>query len=99
MVSGVSQLRTNSSVIKNFAKEIAVAVQPKELKEGERVEYDDRKWSMGDLERLKQLTKQLRPSVEAFHGEAVKQKRKTAELQSQMLKGTLNLCLSPSIES
>jgi nucleoporin NUP159 len=57
----------------------------------DRVDYDDRNWSLGDLGRLKEITKSLRPNVEALHGQAVNQKKKTADLQSQMLKGTNNL--------
>ncbi|GAA5902104.1 uncharacterized protein JCM6883_001299 [Sporobolomyces salmoneus] len=76
-------LRTNASVIKEFAKEVSKPLQ--EVTDA-KIDWDDRNWSLGDLKRLQEITREIRPSVEALHGEAVKQKQKTAELQSQMLK-------------
>ena len=38
-------------------------------------------------ERLRELTREIKPRVESLHDAALQQKQRTAELQSQMLKG------------
>lgn len=43
---------------------------------------------MGDLDRLREVTKGLEPKVGEMVEETIVQKRKAAELQSMMLKGS-----------
>ncbi|GAA5830463.1 hypothetical protein JCM3766R1_002730 [Sporobolomyces carnicolor] len=74
-------LRANAQVIKGFARDVAVPLDPSK---GE--DWDDRHWSLGDLERLRELTREIKPRVESLHDAALQQKQRTAELQSQMLK-------------
>ena len=69
-------------MIKGFARDVAVPLEPSK---GE--DWDDRHWSLGDLERLRELTREIKPRVESLHDAALQQKQRTAELQSQMLKG------------
>ncbi|KWU41271.1 hypothetical protein RHOSPDRAFT_8490, partial [Rhodotorula sp. JG-1b] len=47
---------------------------------------DAEHWSFGDVDKLKQLTREAQPGVEALHAAAVAQKRRITELQSQILK-------------
>ncbi|GAA6055606.1 hypothetical protein NBRC10513_007070 [Rhodotorula toruloides] len=79
-------LRKNAAIIKDFVADLAKPCQPSILSKDDRAQYDDKFWSFGDLEKLKRLTKDAKPGVESLHAAAISQKRRVAELESQLLK-------------
>lgn len=66
-------------------QELKESYQTGEIDDG--ISLSDTAGSMGDLDRLLRLTEALAPTVKDVVEMAVVQKRKTAELQSLMLKG------------
>ncbi|BGP35686.1 hypothetical protein JCM10296v2_007538 [Rhodotorula toruloides] len=79
-------LRKNAAIIKDFVADLAKPCQPSVLSKDDRAQYDDKFWSFGDVDKLKRLTKDAKPGVESLHTAAISQKRRVAELESQLLK-------------
>ncbi|BGP11697.1 hypothetical protein JCM10049v2_007617 [Rhodotorula toruloides] len=80
-------LRENAAIIKDFVADLAKPCQPSTVQsKNGRGQYDDKFWSFGDLDQLKRLTKDAKPGVESLHAAAISQKRRVAELESQLLK-------------
>ncbi|GEM11245.1 nuclear pore complex protein Nup214 [Rhodotorula toruloides] len=82
-------LRKNAAIIKDFVADLSKPCQSANASKDKLVQYDDKFWSFGDLEQLKHLTKDAKPSVESLHIAAISQKRRAAELESQLLKAEM----------
>ncbi|BGP58371.1 hypothetical protein JCM8202_001872 [Rhodotorula sphaerocarpa] len=79
-------LRKNGQVIKDFVDGLSRPLHAP-LAAGTKPSLVASDWSFGDVDKLKQLTREAAPGVEALHAAALAQKRRIAELQSQLLKG------------
>ncbi|KAK4703129.1 hypothetical protein P7C70_g3097, partial [Phenoliferia sp. Uapishka_3] len=78
-------LKKNTEVCKSFVQDIS---QPFQIP-GQRPNYDDRMWSMGDLDRLKALTGEAKPAVTTLIEAAIEQKHQAAGLSSALIKSQL----------
>lgn len=81
-------MKKNTIICQAFVKEIKIACQTK----GNQNDFNDSHWSLGDLERLKEITLEIEPKIESLVEIAIGQKRQVVELQSLMLKGEYFLC-------
>lgn len=90
------QLRENCAVIKDFVAGLGRPCQPPLTRES-RPLLSAEHWSFGDTDKLKQLTQEAQPGVEALHAAALAQKRRITELQSQILKGECACRSSPQL--
>ena len=75
-------LKRNAQAVKAFAKDVG---QGRRV-DSQEVDFDDRKWALGDLAQLGEATKLVGPKTAGAVAEAQALQRQAAELQSLLLK-------------